>query len=260
MKLIILAAGEGKRLRPLTNNSPKCLVKLKGKSLLSHQLYAIKANSISSQDIAIVGGYQYQDLKDFGCKLFNNVRFSSTNMVSTLFCASDFMAEDEDLIISYGDIVYEKKILEALLSSDAELSVVADKSWERLWRLRMSNPLDDAETFIMDEKQNIRELGKRPHSISQVQSQYIGLIKVRRDKIKELKDVYHKMDRESIYDGQDFDNMYMTSFIQYLINSQWEVKATVIDNGWLEVDTIEDLKRYESLSKGSLDSYCFLRG
>ena len=68
------------------------------------------------------------------------------------------------------------------------------------------------------------------------------------------------MDRESIYDGQDFDNMYMTSFIQYLINSQWEVKATVIDNGWLEVDTIEDLKRYESLSKGSLDSYCFLRG
>ena len=80
------------------------------------------------------------------------------------------------------------------------------------------------------------------------------------EKIKELKDVYHKMDRESIYDGQDFDNMYMTSFIQYLINSQWEVKATVIDNGWLEVDTIEDLERYESLSKRSLDSYCFLRG
>ena len=53
--------------------------------------------------------------------------------------------------------------------------------------------------------------------------------------------------------------MYMTSFIQYLIYNQWEVKATLINNGWLEVDTLEDLDRYESLSKKSLDSYCLLR-
>ena len=77
--------------------------------------------------------------------------------------------------------------------------------------------------------------------------------------VQNFKDTYHEMDREGIYDGQDFDNMYMTSFIQYLINNQWEVKATLINNGWLEVDTITDLERYERLSKKSLDSYCFLR-
>ena len=259
MKLIILAAGEGKRLRPLTDNSPKCLVNLKGKSLLSRQLHTVKANLISSQDIAIVGGYKHEDLQGFGLEVFNNARFSSTNMVSTLFCASNFMVQNEDLIISYGDIVYEEKILEALISSDAELSVVADKSWERLWRLRMSNPLDDAETFIMDERQHINELGKRPKSITEVQAQYIGLIKVRKDMVQNFKDTYHEMDRDCIYDGQNFDNMYMTSFIQYLIYNQWEVKATLINNGWLEVDTLEDLDRYESLSKKSLDSYCLLR-
>ena len=259
MKLIILAAGEGKRLRPLTDNSPKCLVDLKGQSLLSRQLSTIKANFISSQDIAIVGGYKHADLTSFGLQVFNNARFSSTNMVSTLFCASNFMVQNEDLIISYGDIVYEEKVLETLLGSDAELTVVADKSWERLWRLRMSNPLNDAETFIMDGKQHITELGKRPKSLSQVQAQYIGLIKVRKDMVQNFKDTYHEMDREGIYDGQDFDNMYMTSFIQYLINNQWEVKATLINNGWLEVDTITDLERYERLSKKSLDSYCFLR-
>ena len=259
MKLIILAAGEGKRLRPLTDNRPKCLVNLKGKSLLSRQLSTIKANLISSQDIALVGGYRHQDLNSFGLQVFNNTRFSSTNMVSTLFCASDFIEHNEDLIISYGDIVYEEKILEALLGSDAELSVVADKSWEKLWSLRMSNPLDDAETFIMDERQHISELGKRPKSIKQVQAQYIGLIKVRKDMVQNFKDIYHKMDKDRVYDGQDFDNMYMTSFIQYLIDNQWEVKATLINNGWLEVDTIADLECYENLPKKSLDSYCFLK-
>ena len=146
-----------------------------------------------------------------------------------------------------------------MLDSDAELSVVADKSWEKLWRLRMSNPLDDAETFLMDERQNISELGTRPKSIKQVQAQYIGLIKVRKDMVQNFKDIYHKMDKDRIYDGQDFDNMYMTSFIQYLIDNQWNVKATLINNGWLEVDTIADLKRYENLPKKSLDNYCFLK-
>ena len=166
---------------------------------------------------------------------------------------------------SFPDIYFLKnedvreKILEALLDSDAELSVVADKSWEKLWRLRMSNPLDDAETFIMDEGQHINELGKRPKSITEVQAQYIGLIKVRKDMVQNFKDTYYEMDRDCIYDGQNFDNMYMTSFIQYLIYNQWEVKATLINNGWLEVDTIADLERYENLPKKSLDSYCFLK-
>ena len=67
------------------------------------------------------------------------------------------------------------------------------------------------------------------------------------------------MDKDRVYDGQDFDNMYMTSFIQYLIDNHWEVKATLINNGWLEVDTIADLERYENLPKKSLDSYCYLK-
>ena len=51
----------------------------------------------------------------------------------------------------------------------------------------------------------------------------------------------------------------MTSFIQYLIDSKWKIKATLINNGWLEVDTIEDLKSYEKLfNEGLLYKYCQL--
>lgn len=49
------------------------------------------------------------------------------------------------------------------------------------------------------------------------------------------------MDRGAVYDGKDFDNMYMTSFLQYLIDGGWEVRAAFIENGWAEVDCEADL-------------------
>ena len=259
MKVLILAAGEGKRLRPYTNEIPKCMVKLAGYSLLSHQLSSIEKCNISVNDIALVGGYQINALGKFNLKMFKNFRYSSTNMVTTLFCAREFMTYGEDLIISYGDIIYEEKVLRAVLDCDDAMCVAADKEWERLWRLRMSNPLDDAETFVMDDELVIRELGQKPTSFSQVQAQYMGLIKIRGDKVSELINIYDRMDKEADYDGQNFDNMYMTSFIQYLINTGWQVKAKLVKSGWLEVDTINDLKCYEQMAKdGSLDGYCRL--
>ena len=259
MKLIILAAGEGNRLRPYTNEIPKCMVTLAGSSLLSHQLSSIKKCKISPNKIALVGGYKIDALKNLNIKIFKNLNYSKTNMVTTLFCARDFMSPDEDLIISYGDIVYEEKVLNSVMEGKEEINIVADKEWERLWRLRMSNPLKDAETFIMDENFYIKELGKKPVSLSQIQAQYIGLIKIRKDMVSKFIDVYDQMDRLISYDGNKFDKMYMTSFIQYLIDSKWKVKATLINNGWLEVDTIEDLKSYEKLyNDGLLHKYCKL--
>lgn len=259
MKMIILAAGEGKRLRPYTNEIPKCMVKLAGRSLLSHQLETIEKCNISMNDIAVVGGYKMDAFGEILVKKFNNVNYASTNMVTTLFCARDFMTHGEDLIISYGDIIYEDKVLKTLLDSDDSICVSADIDWERLWRLRMNNPLKDAETFIMDDELTIKELGKKPSSYSEIHAQYMGLIKIRGDMVSRFIDSYDNMDKQIIYDGQNFENMYMTSFIQYLIDAGWQVKASLIKNGWLEFDSVGDLECYDRMAKeGSLDEYCQL--
>ena len=47
------------------------------------------------------------------------------------------------------------------------------------------------------------------------------------------------MNREALYDGQSFNNMYMTSFLQYLIDCGTDIRAAFIHNGWLEVDTFK---------------------
>ena len=126
MKSIILAAGEGKRLRPLTNNTPKCMVEIFGKSLLERQIQVMKSCGIN--DIVVVTGYKSNMINIPGIIFEKNVNYKNTNMIETLFCAkSHFECE---IIITYGDIVYEKKVIESLLASDSSISLTSDSNWE----------------------------------------------------------------------------------------------------------------------------------
>ena len=78
-RAIILAAGQGLRLRPLTDDKPKCLVSLQGKTLLEHQVQALKSEGI--QDIHVVGGYCFEKIDSAGYKCSLNPQYKKTNMV-----------------------------------------------------------------------------------------------------------------------------------------------------------------------------------
>ena len=105
MKMIILAAGQGTRLRPLTNNKPKCMVKYQDKPIIDYILDAAKYCKI--ENIAVVDGYKKDVLEEYlideKLTFYTNKEFEKTNMVSTLFNAKNFM--DDDIIISYADII-----------------------------------------------------------------------------------------------------------------------------------------------------------
>jgi len=255
MKAIILAAGTGERLRPLTNHKPKCLVEIAGISLLSRQIKTLKKAGIT--DITVVAGYLADQICQVsGINVIRNPKYDSNNMVASLFCAREVMTGDEDLIISYGDIVYESKTLSPLLSSGSPISIIIDLQWKRYWKLRMDNPLEDAETLKLDGEGLVRELGKKPKNYEEIQGQYIGLIKIRFDQIKKIDDIYSSMDSKAIYDGKGFSNMYMTSFLQHLIDIGIPVRANLVNNGWLEVDTLQDYELYNKmLEEGSLVNY-----
>ncbi len=256
-KAIILAAGQGTRLRPITNDKPKCLTPLNGKSLLARQTEVLKSAGIN--DILVIGGYRIDQIKTLGYSCIENPKFASTNMVSTLFCAQDEMSETEDLLICYGDIIYQENNLETLLNKDAEIALMIDKDWRQLWELRLENPLEDAETLKLSDDGSVLELGKKPDSYADIEGQYTGLIKVRKDKVNDFIRFYADLNQHETYDGQDFANMYMTSFLQQLIDAKWDVKAAMVSNGWLEIDSVSDLETYQGLEdKGQLKPYCDL--
>ena len=243
MKMVILAAGVGKRLRPLTYDKPKCMVEYQGKAIIKYILEAAKFCNI--KDIAVVSGYKKDVLQKFlenekmKIKYFINEYFEQTNMVYTLFCAKDFM--DDDLIISYADIVYKKEVLNKLIENKDDFSVVVDRKWKDLWTKRMENPLDDAETLKI-RNGKIIEIGKKPKSYNDIEGQYIGLIKISKNILPRVIEFYENLDKSKIFDGKDFNNMYMTSFIQLIIDNLMDVKPVFIDGGWVEIDSVKDLK------------------
>jgi len=253
-KVLILAAGQGTRLRPLTNDKPKCLVPLVGRSLVERQIDCLKRHNLTN--IHIATGYRADQIEKLGYPTSYNPLFDKTNMVTSLFSASEFINGDEELIIAYGDIVYNDKNLEALLACDSDIALMIDKEWKSLWSLRLDNPLEDAETLVLDSSNNILELGKKPENYDNIHGQYTGLIKIKGSKIKAFMDFYNALDRHALYDGQDFDNMYMTSFLQSLIDAGWQTKAAIVENGWLEIDSVDDLNHYEEMAKnGSLAKF-----
>ncbi len=254
MRAIILAAGEGTRLRPHTLDRPKCMVELGGKPLLVHQIESLKSAGV--EDICIVTGYRADQIEALGYMIRQNPEYDRTNMVASLMCASDLMDGSQDVLVLYADILYEPRIVSDLIHADCTFATSIDKDWLKLWELRAEDPLLDAETLVLDNEGYVTELGKKPSSVDEIQGQYMGLIKFRKDFVGEVVSIRQQMDPEGQYDGKDFPNMYMTSFLQHLIDSGQRLKAVPTNGGWLEVDTTEDLDLYNRLiQEGKLSEF-----
>ena len=262
MNAIILAAGKGERLQPLTNDKPKCLVELFGKSLLEWQIKAFQSSGIT--DITIVSGYK-SDLINFPeITILKNEKYESTNMVETLFSAKEKMLDST--IVSYGDIIFEKNVLESLINSPNDISVIVDKQWKRLWGKRFQDPLSDAESLIIEDG-CIVEIGQKVNSYEKICGQYIGLMKFQGSGIDLIKRHYEEAKNQAntgtnpLNASLPFEKSYLTDFLYSLIRGGATIKAVPVNNGWLEIDTLSDLDLYEFLyKKGELADFLDMRG
>jgi choline kinase len=259
MRAIILAAGQGTRLSPFTDDRPKCLVELAGKPLLNRQLAVLAAEGID--DIVLVGGYRADQLAGRPHTLVVNQEFASTNMVYSLFCAQGALDGSDDVLIAYSDIVYEARVLRALLAAAGDIAVAVNTDWHALWQARMDDPLSDAESLVMAPNGRLLEIGQKATGYDQIEGQYMGLIKVAAAQAPRLAQVYDDMAGLPRYAGAAHGNMYLTDFLQRLCDLNWPVHGVKIGGGWLEVDSVEDLTVYQDLAeRGELDRFCWLSG
>jgi len=247
MNAIILAAGKGERLRPLTNKIPKCMVKLFDKTILKYQIDVFRSCKIN--DITVVTGYEADKIKMEGVNFLHNQNYDTTNMVETLFCAKEKLTEN--VIISYGDIIFEKQVLQKLINSNWDSSVIIDNQWKKYWQMRFENPLDDVESLRIDENGLITNIGMKVNSLEEIQGQYIGLMKFKNEGVKNLKKIYEKAKLKSVKgvnllnENIPFEKSYMTDLIQAMINEGVKINAVKITNGWLELDSIDDYNLYQ---------------
>lgn len=245
MKAIILAAGRGSRLSKYTKDLPKGMLSFAGKTLIERQIDTLRNAGLI--DIVIVTGYKANKIAYKNIKCYHNSNYSSTNMVESLFCASSEL--NDDLILSYADIIYEPEVLTKLIQAPHQVVITVDKDWKNYWLARYGNFSTDTESLLLNQDGSIRQLGEEDVGLDKIDARYVGLMKFSKAGVDKLKQVYYKnkklfWNKPWQISKKVFQQAYTTDLIQALIDSGIQVQTLQIKGGWLEFDTNEDYENY----------------
>ncbi|MBP5666944.1 MAG: phosphocholine cytidylyltransferase family protein [Salinivirgaceae bacterium] len=237
MKAVILAAGTASRLRPLTSNTPKCLLKVNGKTLLERTLDNFISNGIT--EFLIVTGYLQEMIIDFvknnypklNVKFLYNKDFATTNNIYSLYLAEEF-ACGNDFILSDSDILFSKDIITALL---------ADKNPDVLAMNR--HELGEEEIkIISDSERNVLEISK-VCSIEKAVGESVGLEKMSAEYSAALYKELHQM-----IDNECLSNVFYEKAFERLIPQGHIFKyLDTTDFFSMEIDTVEDYDKIKDL-------------
>ena len=249
MKAIILAAGKGKRLRPLTNRVPKCMITICGKPMLKWQVELLKKCNIN--DITVVTGRLGGKIKISDVSYVKNKLYRSTEQNYSLFCARKKLTGS--VVISFADVIFNKKILKKLIDFKGDCGIAVRKDWKKAYRNRSMHPTSEADNVLLKRGKiiKIRKNIINYHRDEKV-VEFLGMIKFSRkgvsmflEKLQYL-NRYHK---GKFHTADSFKKAYLIDMIQELINSGVHVTPIFVDGEWFEVDTLEDIRNVEKSIK-----------
>ncbi|ARU61789.1 hypothetical protein CBW65_12690 [Tumebacillus avium] len=238
MRLVILVAGVGSRLRPLTDDRPKCLVEIGGQTILDRFLQqAVETNAF--QEVVLITGYrqpqieaavnEWQKTHDLPVRLAHNERYDETNNGYSLLCAKDYLLDG--FVLTDGDLLLEDGILRRVAGS-AESHLAVD----------MQMKLDEeAMKFVLDENGYVTELSKEI-SVERGLGESIGLCKINAEDAPGVIGHLAKL----VEQGEE--NEYYERAFQELIRESWKLKVVDVgDLRWVEVDDNNDMARAEQI-------------
>ena len=257
MKAIILAAGQGTRLKKYTENLPKGMLLFMGETIIERQIAIYRKCGIN--EIIVVRGFAADKINYEGITYYTNEDYENTNMVESLMAAkSEFT---DDIIVSYSDILFEERMLRGMMASEADFAVAVDNDWREYWLKRYGTVDFDTESLSLDENGKIIELGLENPKLENIDARYIGLLKFSKAGlghiVKILEDAYQNyMDKPWKQSGKSVRKAYMTDLIQAVIESGKDVHAECFHHGWIEFDTNEDYEKACSwVEDGSLEEF-----
>lgn len=241
MRAVILAAGRGSRMGAVGDVRPKCLVELRGKTLLGRQIASLRGGGVD--EIGIVRGYRPELIAVPGTTCFENPRWAETNMVASLATAAEWLRAGP-VIVSYADIFYRRDLVRQLAAAAGDLVITYDRMWQTLWSRRFADPLSDAETFRLDASGALAEIGRRTANIEDIEGQYMGLLKFTPAAWRRVELLRAQLEPAAC-DRQD-----VTALLCLLLNQGVSIQTLATERDWGEIDSVSDLALYERMVTG----------
>ncbi len=251
---IIAAAGFEKQLLPLIEEKPKCLLDIKGKTILERQVNAL--NDCNIKNIALVRGYKKEAITLPNIRYYDNDQYEQTGDLYSIFCAESEMKGRT--IILYGDVIFDVAILEKLLKSPADITLVVDVAWSDqqhhpspmktdLVTLQSPPGKQPSTRFLPPEDQNrIMKIGQEL-PLEQAHGEFIGLAMFSEAGIETFKTQYHAASKQyakkGFHEAGAFQKASFTDIIQELIDQGEPVHCTSTYKGWMEVDSFEEYQK-----------------
>lgn len=232
MKAIILAAGIASRLRPLTDNTPKCLLKVGDKNLLQRTIDALLKNGI--KEFVVVTGYLHQQIEDFISSTYkdcsftyiHNEKFTATNNIYSLWMCKKAV-QDQDVLLLDSDILFDSKIIAHLIGAKYPNALALN-----------NHPLGEEEIkVVVDADGKMIEINKTCDPKSAI-GESIGIEKM---SVAYQTALFAELDKMILEEG--LDNVFYEKAFERLIAQGHTFNIVDVTNLFsMELDTVEDFE------------------
>lgn len=236
MKAVILAAGIGSRLAPLTDDRPKALVEVAGSSFLVRQLELLAAAGIPSRDVIVVGGYRIDRIGDelaargFDGTILLNHRYRPWNNFFSVLVAEPVLAGHDFLQLD-GDTVLDPKLLPRMIAAKGDALLAVDCRDDL-----------DAETMKVQVSATGRMVAvSKQLPAAECAGEYIGITRLSARAAREVFDDLAKFPAENLT-----HEYYEHAFHRLVARVEFGI-VDVSDCTVHEIDTVEDLRRVEAI-------------
>lgn len=239
ISVIIAAAGNPDRME-IGSEIPIAMLKIKGKSVLERQIEVLKKFNLN--DITVVRGFKKDQFKIVGVNYIDNKEYGTKGILYSFFLAAGKIFGKT--ILSYGDIIFEKEIIEKLIQQNSDFAVVVDRSWRDHYHNRVKHTISEAE-LVEIRGDSVCRMG-RGIPYSSAHGEFIGLAILSTNgagKVQALfRELKPKLENMSI--GTDKESKAsLTDIFNSLIERGEKIKPVDIFGGWIEIDTFEDYRK-----------------
>ena len=247
MKGIIIAAGLGSRIQPLTEKVSKCMLPVNGRTLLEWNMERMR--NAGCEDIIVILGYKSDAVESGDAIRVINKDYKNNNILHSLMYARDYL--NGEVIVSYCDIWVEQDVYFKLANSSGDISIVVDTDWQDYYKGRTEHPISEAENVFYDSENRVIKIGKHldPENNNNLNcGEFPGLWYMSTKGTQIFREIFDDINKklslnDPFQNAKEWCKSYITDLIQELVDRKIDVDCTKIERSWAEIDTVQDYER-----------------